>query len=47
MNILSPSILAADFSKLGEQIRIADEAGAEYAMAIHMRHAMDEMGLEK
>lgn len=30
MNILSPSILAADFSKLGEQIRIADEAGAEY-----------------
>ena len=30
MNILSPSILAADFSKLGEQIRIVDEAGAEY-----------------
>ena len=30
MNILSPSILAADFSKLGEQIRLVDEAGAEY-----------------
>lgn len=30
MNLLSPSILAADFSKLGEQIRIADEAGADY-----------------
>lgn len=30
MNLLSPSILAADFSKLGEQIRLADEAGADY-----------------
>lgn len=29
-NILSPSILAADFAKLGEQIKEADEAGAEY-----------------
>lgn len=29
-NILSPSILAADFAALGEQIREADEAGAEY-----------------
>lgn len=29
-NILSPSILAADFSILGDQIREADEAGAEY-----------------
>lgn len=29
-NKLSPSILAADFSILGEQIRAADEAGAEY-----------------
>lgn len=29
-NILSPSILAADFTVLGEQIRQADEAGAEY-----------------
>ncbi|MDE5717832.1 MAG: ribulose-phosphate 3-epimerase [Lachnospiraceae bacterium] len=28
--ILSPSILAADFARLGEQIREADEAGAEY-----------------
>lgn len=30
MKCLSPSILAADFSKLGEQIRILDEAGAQY-----------------
>lgn len=30
MNLLSPSILAADFSRLGEQIRQADEAGADY-----------------
>ncbi len=30
MNILSPSILSADFTKLGEQIREADQAGAEY-----------------
>ena len=29
-NILSPSILAADFAILGEQIREASEAGAEY-----------------
>lgn len=29
-NILSPSILAADFAVLGRQIREADEAGAEY-----------------
>ena len=29
-NILSPSILSADFSILGQQIREADEAGAEY-----------------
>lgn len=29
-NILSPSILAADFARLGEQIREADEAGAQY-----------------
>lgn len=28
--ILSPSILAADFARLGEQIKEADEAGAEY-----------------
>lgn len=28
--ILSPSILAADFAVLGEQIREADRAGAEY-----------------
>ncbi len=30
MNCLSPSILAADFSRLGEQVRILDEAGAQY-----------------
>lgn len=30
MNCLSPSILSADFAKLGEQVRLLDEAGAEY-----------------
>lgn len=30
MNCLSPSILSADFSKLGEQIVQLDEAGAQY-----------------
>ncbi len=30
MNCLSPSILSCDFTKLGEQIKIADEAGAQY-----------------
>lgn len=30
MNCLSPSILAADFTRLGEQIRQLDEAGAAY-----------------
>lgn len=30
MNILSPSILAADFTVLGEQMRTAGEAGAQY-----------------
>jgi len=30
MNILSPSLLSADFTKLGEEIKIIDEAGAEY-----------------
>lgn len=30
MKILSPSILSADFTKLGEQIRAVDEAGAQY-----------------
>ncbi len=30
MYCLSPSILAADFSKLGEQIAILDRAGAQY-----------------
>lgn len=30
MNILSPSILAADFTQLGEEIRRADKAGAQY-----------------
>lgn len=30
MNILSPSILAADFTILGEQLRTVDKAGAQY-----------------
>lgn len=30
MNCLSPSILAADISCLGEQIKLIDEAGAQY-----------------
>ena len=30
MSCLSPSILAADFANLGQDIRIADEAGAQY-----------------
>lgn len=30
MNILSPSILSADFSVLGEEIKKVDEAGAQY-----------------
>lgn len=30
MNCLSPSILSADFSKLGEQVHELDEAGAQY-----------------
>ena len=30
MNILAPSILSADFNRLGEDIRTIDEAGAEY-----------------
>lgn len=29
-NILSPSLLAADFTRLGEQIEAVDQAGAEY-----------------
>ncbi len=30
MNILSPSILAADFKNLGQQIKDVDQAGAQY-----------------
>ncbi len=30
MNILSPSLLSADFNKLGEEIAAIDNAGAEY-----------------
>ncbi|MGN0328722.1 MAG: ribulose-phosphate 3-epimerase [Lachnospira sp.] len=30
MAILSPSILSADFKKLGDEIKIIDQAGAEY-----------------
>lgn len=30
MNILSPSILSADFTILGQQLKVIDEAGSEY-----------------
>ena len=40
-------ITLRDHALLLEFLQKRDEAGAEYAMAIHMRHAMDEMGLEK
>jgi ribulose-phosphate 3-epimerase len=30
MNILAPSILSADFSRLGEQIKNIETAGAQY-----------------
>ncbi len=30
MNILSPSILSADFTILGEELKVIDEAGSEY-----------------
>lgn len=30
MNYLSPSLLSADFSKLGEQVQLIDKAGAQY-----------------
>lgn len=30
MNILSPSILAADCARLGEEIKLVEEAGAQY-----------------
>ena len=33
-NILSPSILSADFAKLGEQLALVDKAGAQY---IHIK----------
>lgn len=35
-----------DHALLMEFFQKRDEAGAEHAMAIHMRHAMDEMGLD-
>ena len=38
MNCLSPSILSADFSRLGEQIKELDEAGAQY---VHIVDVMD------
>lgn len=36
-----------DHAMLMDFFRKGDEQGAEYAMAIHMRHAMDEMELER
>lgn len=36
-----------DHALLMEFFRKRDPEGARYAMAIHMRHAMDEMGLEE
>lgn len=30
MNLLAPSLLAADFARLGEQMRMIDQAGAQY-----------------
>lgn len=30
MNCLAPSILSADFARLGEQVQLIDEAGAQY-----------------
>ena len=36
-----------DHALLMEFFKKGDEAGAEYAMAIHMRHSMDVMELEK
>ena len=36
MNILSPSILSADFTKLGEEIETIDNAGAEYIHVVVM-----------
>lgn len=40
MNCLSPSILSADFSKLGEEIKTVDEAGAQY---IHIDVRMEAL----
>ncbi len=40
-------ITLRDHALLMEFIRRRDGEGAEHAMAIHMRHAMDEMGLEE
>ena len=39
MKYLAPSVLSADFSKLGEEVRLVSEAGAEY---IHL-DVMDGM----
>ena len=30
MTLIAPSILSADFSKLGEEIRVVDKAGADW-----------------
>ena len=36
-----------DHALLMEFLRKRDGAGAKYAMAIHLRHSMDVMGLER
>ena len=39
MNILSPSILAADFKNLGQQIIDVDTAGAQYVHHVRAENA--------
>ena len=40
-------ITLRDHALLLEFLQKRDASGAEHAMAIHMHHAMDEMGLEE
>ena len=41
-----PQATLRDHALLLEFLQKRDGEGAEHAMAIHLRHAMDEMGLE-